>query len=156
VSRIAVVSDTHGLLRPEVVERIRGVERIFHVGDVCGEWIVEDLAAIAPVTVVRGNCDPPGAYPETAVVEWAGATFYLVHILDELDVDPAAAGVDFVLFGHSHKPECFERDGVRYLNPGSAGPQRFRLPVSFALIDRQLRVRFVPIGPGNGRSTASK
>lgn len=155
MSRIAIVSDTHGLLRPEVVERLEGVERILHIGDVCGGWILDELGAIAPVTAVRGNCDPAGAYPETAVVEWAGTSFYLIHILEELDLDPGHAGVDFVLFGHTHRPETFVRRGVRYLNPGSIGPRRFKLPISFAIVDAAGDVEFVTVAgktPPSGRA----
>jgi len=142
VTRLAVVSDTHGLVRPELLHALEGVERILHLGDVGGEHVIADLESVAPVTAVRGNCDPPGAFPESALVEWGGANFYLLHILEDLDLDPVAAGIDFVLFGHSHRPEQFDRGGVRFLNPGSVGPRRFQLPISFCCVDAKLRVRF--------------
>ena len=146
---IALISDTHGLLRPEVVEALQGsVEKILHLGDVGNETILRELEAIAPVVAVRGNVDRgalAARLPGTAVTDIFGANAYLLHNLDELDIDPAAAGMQFVLFGHTHKPYDQLRDGVRYLNPGSIGPRRFSLPISFALVEADLRVRFVQL-----------
>jgi putative phosphoesterase len=134
------VSDTHGLLRPEAVRALRGVERIVHAGDVGSASVLEELGAIAPVVAVRGNNDR-GAWaaklPATEVVEVDGALLYVIHDLAELDLDPAAAGFHAVISGHSHRPKIERRDGVLYLNPGSIGPRRFTLPVAFA----RLRVR---------------
>jgi putative phosphoesterase len=136
---IGVISDTHGLLRPEALEALQGSELIIHAGDV-GESpaILESLRAIAPVVAVRGNIDC-GAWalqlPVTAVVEAHGALLYVIHNLQELDLKPDAAGFAIVISGHSHKASRTERDGVIYLNPGSAGPRRFQLPISLARID---------------------
>ena len=146
---IALLSDTHGLLRPEVIGALRGaVSKILHMGDVGDQRILAELEAIAPVVAVRGNVDR-GALgarlPETAVTDLFGADAYLLHNLDELDIDPAAAGMRYVLFGHTHKPYDQLRDGVRYLNPGSIGPRRFSLPISFALLEDDLSVRFVQL-----------
>ena len=130
---IGVISDTHGLLRPEAVEVLRGVEHIIHAGDVGAPEILESLASIAPVTAVRGNVDT-GAnlkqLPETEVVELGGVSLYVLHDLAQLDLKPKAAGFSVVISGHSHVPKQETRDGILYFNPGSAGPRRFKLPVS--------------------------
>lgn len=132
MTRIALISDTHGLLRPEALVFARGADHIIHAGDIGNASILEQLAAIAPVTAVRGNNDK-GAWAEaigdTRFVEIAGVLLYVLHDLQELAIDPAAAGVQAVIAGHSHKPVVTRRDGVLYVNPGSAGPRRFRLPV---------------------------
>jgi putative phosphoesterase len=135
--RIAVLSDTHELLRPEVVERIQGVDHILHAGDVGDPAILDTLAAIAPLTAIRGNVDTAGRcgrLPATEMVEVGGVTFYLVHSVADLDISPATASVRVVVSGHSHKPGHQERNGVLYLNPGSIGPRRFHLPISMAFI----------------------
>jgi uncharacterized protein len=133
VHTVGVISDTHGLLRPEAVAALAGVERIVHAGDIGDRAVLEALGRLAPVTAVRGNNDR-GAWardiPETEVLEIGGATLYVLHDLHELDLDPRAAGYAAVIAGHSHQPRQEERDGVLYFNPGSAGPRRFRLPVS--------------------------
>ncbi|MCY3555319.1 MAG: metallophosphoesterase family protein [Gemmatimonadetes bacterium] len=133
---IGVISDTHGLLRPEALDALEGVDRIIHGGDVGGESILDDLSAIAPVTVVRGNTDyQPWAarLPVTEMLEVGSRTIYVVHDIEDLNVDPAAAGIDVVIYGHSHRPVWDQRgDGVWQLNPGSAGPRRFSLPVTVA------------------------
>ena len=133
---IGVISDTHGLLRPEAVDALDGVERILHGGDVGGEEILDALAEIAPVTTVRGNTDYASwaaRLPVTELLEVEGRSIYVVHDIEDLKLDPAASGIDIVVFGHSHRP-VYERrgDGIWYLNPGSAGPRRFSLPVSVA------------------------
>jgi putative phosphoesterase len=138
--RIGLISDTHGLLRPEALAFLRGCEHIVHGGDIGDAAILEALAAIAPLTAVRGNNDQAPwaeAVPETALVELGGLRLYAIHDLAQLDIDPVAAGVKVVVSGHSHRPRAEERDGVLYVNPGSAGPRRFRLPISAAelLID---------------------
>jgi hypothetical protein len=133
--RVGVISDTHGLLRPEAVAALQGSRYIVHAGDVGDESILRTLAAVAPVTVVRGNTDYEAwcrRLPRTAVLDVDGARIYAVHDIGMLDIDPPAAGVDVVVFGHSHRPGIEHRDGVMYLNPGSAGPRRFNLPVSIA------------------------
>ncbi len=132
---VGVVSDTHGLLRPEVLDALEGSDLIVHAGDVGDPAILGRLEEVAPVRAVRGNTDRgPGVgdLPVTEVVEVGGRSLYLIHILDDLDLDPAAAGFDAVVFGHTHHPEARREDGVLYLNPGSAGPRRFRLPVTVA------------------------
>lgn len=133
--RIGVISDTHGLLRPQALAALEGSELILHAGDIGAPEVLTGLQAIAPVLAVRGNNDTAPwaeALPETRVVEAGGLRFYLLHDLKTLDVDPLAAGFDAVLSGHSHKPLAETHAGVLYLNPGSAGPRRFRLPITLA------------------------
>jgi putative phosphoesterase len=136
---VGVISDTHGLVRPEALKSLRGVDHIIHAGDVGGPAVLTALAAVAPLTAVRGNNDR-GAWAEelqpTAAVEIGGVWLYVLHDLHELDLDPRAAGFAAVIAGHSHRPQVGERDGVLYVNPGSAGPRRFKLPIALA----QLRV----------------
>jgi putative phosphoesterase len=136
-STIGVISDTHGLLRSEAVEALRGSDYIIHAGDVGNEEILADLGRIAPVTVVRGNVDrDPWAreLPLTNALEVEGLSIYVIHILAELGLKPEAAGFAAVVSGHSHMPGQETRRGVLYFNPGSAGPKRFRLPVSLGLL----------------------
>ena len=130
---VGVISDTHGLLRAEAIEVLRCVDRILHAGDVGAPEVLEALARIAPVTAIRGNVDiEPWArgLPETEVVELGGATIYMLHDLGRIDLKPEAAGIDVVVYGHSHQPKMEGKNGVLYFNPGSAGPRRFTLPVS--------------------------
>lgn len=130
---LGVISDTHGLLRPEALRALRGSDRILHVGDIGAPEILDALAQIAPVNAVRGNVDAaPWAFslPETEVVEVAGVSIYMLHDLGQLDLKPQAAGFGVVVHGHSHQPQIEERNGVLYFNPGSAGRRRFKLPVS--------------------------
>lgn len=131
--QIGIISDTHGLLRPEAREALAGCDAIIHAGDIGKPALLEELRAIAPLTVIRGNVDTwAGALPDTAVVEMEGRRIYIIHNARELDFDPKAEGFDAVISGHSHKPGIMEKDGVLYLNPGSAGPRRFKLPVALA------------------------
>jgi putative phosphoesterase len=132
---IGVISDTHGLIRPEALAALGGCELILHAGDVGSRSVLEALGTIAPVVAVRGNSDKgPWAQdlPVTEVAEADGQLIYLLHDLGELDLDPAAAGFRVVISGHSHRPTVQEKQGVLYLNPGSAGPRRFKLPVTVA------------------------
>jgi len=134
---IGVISDTHGLLRPEAVAALRGVEHILHAGDVGDIAILDALREIAPVTAIRGNVDALGAcaeLPATDVVELGGKLFYLVHSVHDLDIDPVAAGVAVVVSGHSHKASVEMRGDVVFFNPGSAGPRRFSLPVTVGFV----------------------
>ena len=135
--RIALVSDTHGLLRPEIVEALDGAPLILHAGDVGKPAVLDALREIAPVRAIRGNVDRgewAEALPHDDVVEVAGRLVYLLHDRNELAIDPSAAGAGFdvVLTGHSHRPAEERRDGVLYVNPGSCGPRRFSLPISMA------------------------
>ena len=133
--RVGLISDTHGLLRPEALDFLAGSDHIVHGGDIGGPEILERLAEIAPLTVVRGNNDTAPwarAIPETARVDFGPVALYAIHDLKQLDIDPRAAGVRVVVSGHSHKPACSERDGVLYVNPGSAGRRRFSLPIAAA------------------------
>jgi putative phosphoesterase len=135
VHTVGVISDTHGLLRPEALAALAGVERIVHAGDIGARDVLETLGRIAPVTAVRGNNDRErwaADIPETDVLEIGDVSLYVLHDLHELDLDPRAAGFAAVIAGHSHQPRMDERDGVLYLNPGSAGPRRFKLPISLA------------------------
>ncbi len=130
---IGVISDTHGLLRPEALEALRGAKQIIHAGDVGSPEILDALSAIAPVTAVRGNIDKSAwarKLPETQVLELGGVCIYVLHDLAALDLKPKAAGFAAVVSGHSHVPKQETRAGVLYFNPGSAGPRRFKLPVS--------------------------
>jgi putative phosphoesterase len=133
VHTVGVISDTHGLVRPEALAALAGVERIVHAGDIGAPAVLESLARIAPVSAVRGNNDRErwaAGIPETEVVEVGNVSLYVLHDLHELDLDPRAAGFAAVIAGHSHQPRQEERDGVLFFNPGSAGPRRFRLPIS--------------------------
>jgi len=130
---VGVISDTHGLLRPEAVGTLRGSDYIIHAGDVGDAEILKQLNAIAPLTAVRGNVDrEPWArkLPETQVLEAGGISIYVLHSVADLDLKPEAAGFAAVVSGHSHMPKQEVRNGVLYFNPGSAGPRRFKLPVS--------------------------
>ena len=146
---IGIISDTHGLLREEAVAALAGCSLIVHAGDVGDPEILQHLREIAPVVAVRGNIDTAPwatALPETAEADHKGARIFVLHDLHTLDVDPAAFGIDVVVSGHSHKPSERLRGGVLYLNPGSAGPRRFKLPISLARLDtrtRPYRVEFV-------------
>lgn len=148
--RIGLISDTHGLLRPEAVDVLRGSDYIVHAGDI-GENVLEPLATIAPVTAVRGNNDrAPWAarIAEAELLRFGEVTLHALHDLADLAIDPAAAGVDVVVSGHSHRPKVERRSGVLYVNPGSAGPVRFHLPVSVALmqiVGREVSVRIVEL-----------
>lgn len=134
---IGVISDTHGLLRPAVFKAFAGVELTLHAGDVGKPAVLEELRRIAPIVAVRGNTDH-GDWaqwlPLREIVEIAGTVIYIVHDLQELDLNPAAAGFQVVVSGHSHEPCVSRKNGVLYLNPGSAGPRRFNLPISLALL----------------------
>ena len=136
--RVGVISDTHGLLRPDAATALDGVDLILHAGDVGSPEILDSLRRIAPVEAVRGNVDR-GAWatnlPATAVVTLESVTAYLLHDLATLDLDPAAAGFGLVIFGHSHKPEIRTKNEIIYLNPGSAGPRRFSLPITLAHLE---------------------
>lgn len=130
---LGVISDTHGLLRPEAVEALQGVSRILHAGDVGTPEVLDALRKIAPVTAVRGNVDHGAwavALPFSEVLEIEGVSIYMLHILSELDLKPEAAGFGVVVYGHSHAPKSEMKNGVLYFNPGSAGPRRFKLPVT--------------------------
>jgi hypothetical protein len=130
---LGVISDTHGLLRPEAVEALRGSAYILHAGDVGSPEILEKLREVAPVTAVRGNVDTAAwarRLPLNEVVEVEGVSIYMLHILSELDLNPEAAGFGVVVYGHSHKPASEVKNGVLYFNPGSAGPLRFKLPAT--------------------------
>ena len=150
---IGVISDTHGLVRPEALAALRGVDRIVHAGDVGSADVLARLETIAPVTAVRGNNDR-GPWAEalllTEVVPIGDVSLYLLHDLHELDLEPRAAGFAAVISGHSHQPRMDEEGGVLYLNPGSAGPRRFKLPISIARLTvsgASLRAEIIPL-PG--------
>jgi len=135
---VGLISDTHGLLRPEAMRALAGSDLIIHAGDIGAPEILDALRALAPVAAVKGNVDT-GAWaanlPATAVAEAGGTLIYVLHDLGELDLDPAAAGFGVVVSGHSHKPGSLERGGVLFVNPGSAGRRRFKLPVTVARLD---------------------
>jgi putative phosphoesterase len=134
---IGVISDTHGLLRPQLLPALASVDHILHAGDVGDPAILTELLKIAPVTAIRGNVDTSGpcaALPATEAVELAGCLIYMVHSIADLDLHPKPAGIGVVLSGHSHEALIEHEDGVLYLNPGSIGPRRFTLPITFALL----------------------
>lgn len=138
IKKIGLISDTHGLLRQEAVEALRSSDLIIHAGDVGKPEILDALRALAPVVAVRGNVDTADwaqVLPETAVAQAAGVTIYVLHDVNALDLNPLAAGFQVVVSGHSHKPGSYDRDGVLYINPGSAGPRRFQLPVTVARLN---------------------
>jgi len=150
--RIGVLSDTHGLLRPEVLPLLAGSDHILHLGDVGDPEILGKLAKIAPVTAIRGNIDthgPCAKLPETEVVTLSGREIYMLHDVQQLDLGPAAAGFAAVLYGHSHKPEIRRHKGVLYFNPGSCGPRRFQLPITCGQIvineNGQIETKILPL-----------
>jgi hypothetical protein len=155
---VGVISDTHGLLRPEAVAALEGADLIIHAGDVGTPDVLDALRKLAPTFVVRGNIDTApwaGALPATAHVEAGGCIFHVLHNIAELDLDPAAVGYAAVVFGHSHQPSMEMREGVWFLNPGSAGPRRFKLPVSIARVHvsgRKLRPEIVELQIDPSRS----
>lgn len=151
---VGLISDTHGLLRPEAVVALQGCDLIIHAGDVGKSHILDELGAIAPVTAVRGNVDRgPWAdvLPNTAIVEANSTLIYVLHDLSEFRIDAATPRIDIVVSGHTHKSASTERGGVMYINPGSAGPRRFRLPITVARLDLQQkpwRVDFINLSAG--------
>jgi uncharacterized protein len=149
--KIGIISDTHGLLRPEVLQAFQGVDHILHAGDIGKPAVMETLRKIAPVTAVRGNVDTADwcrDFPQNAVVEIGGLYFYVLHDLQTLDLDPVAAGFSAIIFGHSHETQQITQNGVLYFNPGSAGPRRLLLPVTVGLItieSTRIRSEIIPI-----------
>ena len=154
-----MISDTHGLLRPEALVALRGSDVIIHAGDVGKPEIIELLRSLAPVVAVRGNVDKgtwASQLPLTAVAEAGSALIYVLHDIAQLDLDPVAAQFNVVVSGHSHKPSHTERDGVTYLNPGSAGPRRFQLPITVARLDLRTlpwKVEFVDLSQWEKQAT---
>jgi len=148
---VGVISDTHGLVRPEALRALRGVDLIIHAGDVGGRAVLDVLGGIARVIAVRGNNDRDAwahALRETERVEVNGTVLYVLHDLATLDIDPMTAGVDVVIAGHSHRPSITRRGGITFLNPGSAGPRRFTLPIALARLSvrrGRVRARIVPL-----------
>ncbi|EJO91906.1 phosphodiesterase [Ectopseudomonas mendocina DLHK] len=135
--RIGLIADTHNLLRPEALAALQGVDQLIHAGDIGGPHILAELQRIAPLSVVRGNNDDESwadAIPEQLVLRFHAVSLYVLHDLKQLAIDPKAEGIDVVIAGHSHKPQQEERDGVLYLNPGSAGPRRFKLPIGVGIL----------------------
>lgn len=151
VTVIGIISDTHGLLRPEALAPFIGAERIVHAGDIGSPAVLEKLETIAPVVAVRGNNDKaPWAeeLPETLSFSVRGHTIHVLHDLAQIDLSPKAAGVDVVISGHSHKPQVEDHEGVLFINPGSAGPRRFRLPIAVAKLyvaDDSVRAEIVEL-----------
>lgn len=136
--KVGVISDTHGLLRPEAMELLRGSEHIIHAGDIGAPEIISELEKIAPVTAIRGNVDTQAwarKFAETEVIELGGIFLYVIHDANTLDLNPKAAGFAAVISGHSHKPKQEVKDSVLYFNPGSAGPRRFTLPISVGRLE---------------------
>jgi putative phosphoesterase len=136
--KIGLISDTHNLVRPQAIRALAGVDRILHAGDICGAEVLEELRKIAPVVAVRGNNDSGmlgASIQATERVEIGGVLIYIVHDIADLDFDPKAAGFSVVVSGHSHRPAIDDKNGVLFVNPGSAGPRRFRLPVSIATLE---------------------
>ena len=137
MTKVGIISDTHGQIRPQALDALAGSEFIVHAGDIGKGRIIEALQEIAPVTAVHGNIDKGevrALYPHDAVLQVGDSFVYVLHIIDELRIDPVAAGFQVVVYGHSHKPAMHRKDGVLYLNPGSAGPRRFTLPVTVATL----------------------
>ena len=153
IRTVGLISDTHGLLRQEALRALEGSDLIIHAGDVGDPKILEELRRLAPVVAVRGNIDTGAwsdALPETAVAEVGPELIYVQHDIGKLEIKPPAAGIAMVVSGHSHKPSCAEREGVIYVNPGSAGPRRFDLPVTVARVDlrqKPWKVEFLELVP---------
>lgn len=153
--KIGVISDTHGLLRLEAEQRLAGVGHIIHAGDIGKPDVITRLQRIAPVTAIRGNVDTAPwaeAYPETTTVTLGGCRIHVLHDLQQLQLDPTSVGIDVVISGHSHRARIQTEQGVLYLNPGSAGPRRFKLPITLAILDiggRGLRTTLHDLGAGS-------
>src|SRR5262252_940290 len=151
-NRLGLISDTHGLLRPEACRQLADVDHIIHAGDIGRPEVIAGLRELAPTTAIRGNIDTgrwAQRYPHTARLKLSGRTIHVLHNVNELDLDPAAAGIDVVVSGHSHRPKIETVGGVLYLNPGSAGPRRFTLPIALAtleLMGNALRPRLHKLG----------
>lgn len=149
--RIGLIADTHNLLRPEALAALLGVDHLIHAGDIGGPHILEQLARIAPLSVVRVNNDQePWAddIPEHLTLNFGAITLHVLHDLKQLEIDPAVQGIDVVIAGHSHKPLHEERNSVLYLNPGSAGPRRFKLPIGVGILHvegRQVRAELITL-----------
>lgn len=152
---LGLISDTHGLLREEAIDALRGSDLILHAGDVGGPEILETLRTIAPVVAVRGNVDTgewAQSLPLTEVIQAGSVMVYMLHILNNLDINPVVAGMHIVVSGHSHKPGQSQKGGVTYINPGSAGPKRFRLPVTVARLDlgvKPWKAEFIQLEDGH-------
>ncbi len=153
MTRIGIISDTHGLLRPEAIKHLAETDHIIHAGDIGAPEVIEGLRKIAPTTAIRGNVDTgewATAYPNTELVKLGGLALYVLHNLKEIKFDPAASGIDVVISGHSHRPKIETKNGVLYLNPGSAGPRRFKLPIALAILalsDCAILPRILEIAP---------
>lgn len=135
---IGIISDTHRLLRPEVIQQLNGVDMILHAGDIVDNNAIISLQKIAPVYAVRGNCDTDSStskYPKTEYIELGNVRIYLLHNLNELDIVPKTIGVNVIISGHTHQPKVEERNDILYINPGSCGPRRFSLPISMAIME---------------------
>jgi putative phosphoesterase len=151
--RVGIISDTHGLLRPEAIRHLAGTDHIIHAGDIGAPEVIEGLRRIAPTTAIRGNIDSgewAKNYPDTELVVLGGRAFYVLHNLEEIKLDPAASGFDVIISGHLHRPRIETKTGVLYLNPGSAGPRRFKLPIAVAtlvLSDQAILPRILEIAP---------
>ena len=151
--RIGIISDTHGFLRPEAIKRLAGVDHIIHAGDIGAPEVIKGLQRIAPTTAIKGNIDAgewANDYPNTELVVLGGRTLYVLHNLNEIKLDPAASGFDVIISGHSHRPKMETKNGVLYINPGSAGPRRFKLPIAVATLafsDRVLLPQILEIAP---------
>jgi len=151
--RIGIISDTHGLLRPEAIKHLAGTDHIIHAGDIGAPEVIEGLRGIAPTIAIRGNIDTAEwakDYPDTELVALGGRTLYVLHNLKEIKLDPAASRIDIIISGHSHKPKIETKSGVLCVNPGSAGPRRFKLPIAVAILvlsDRAILPRILEIAP---------
>ena len=157
--RIGIISDTHGLLRPEATKQLAETDHIIHGGDIGGPDVIEGLRRIAPTTAIRGNIDAgewAKDYPDTELVVLGGRTFYVLHNLKEILLDPTASGFDVVVCGHSHRPKIERKNGVLYINPGSAGPRRFKLPIAVAIVElseRAILPRILEVAPEHDSRT---
>ena len=150
--RVGVISDTHGLLRSEAIVAMRGFDHILHAGDIGDPAILDQLRRLAPLTAIRGNIDRSGRCAQLPATEWielVGHKLYMLHDINELDLNPVTAGIAAIISGHSHKPNIRWREEVLYFNPGSAGPRRFKLPISVGILeiqDRRIEPKIVTIG----------
>jgi len=149
--RIGIISDTHGLLRPYAIKHLAGTDHVSHAGDIGAPEVIGGLRRIAPTTAIRGNIDAgewAKDYPDTERIALGGRVLYVVHNLKSMELDPTASGIDVIISGHSHRPKIETKNGVLYVNPGSAGPRRFKLPIALAFLmlsDRTILPRILEI-----------